>query len=586
MARKSRKNLPQNTPIAANEIKYTAWGYARISNDGERSEDSIESQTAIIQDYVSDRSDIELQTVITDLGFSGTNFLRPGFAELMDGIQSNKVQCVVVKDLSRVGRTYIEVGEFLFDTLPAHKVRFISVNDQYDSFADDAARKKLLILFKNLVNHMYSKDLGVKIRSSHALKQQKGELLGALPPYGFMFTTEGGGKRLKIEPESAEVVKLIFDMREQGNSLIKITQHLNQQSILPPRKHSQKLGYSYNEKDGGTHLWQSSTVSKILRNIAHIGHQAQGKCERNGRQAKRKPQSEWIIHENAHPAIIDKAQFDTVQKLMDEAAEIRKKKRTDADKLDENIYIGKLFCSRCGGAVSRQFSHTRELGHRYRVLCRACGHDLRQSHGVKKLPVFWLDKLEEIIVVVLQKQIDACLEISDVIAKVTESKAISSKRHDLKNELSRFLRSSKKADDMLATAYTHHLAGILDSHEFELARTQFEQDKKVAETKIAQLAKEADGYDIEKVQQNAFIANFQRFNGFAELDKELVSTLIKRIEITPQSNEVHIIFNFMDEFEELSKIIAESEVLNETGKVSSKEHKVSQKESGVSADVR
>jgi DNA invertase Pin-like site-specific DNA recombinase len=226
MPRKSRKAfLQEQQPTPVEEFKCATWGYARISNDGDKSEDSIESQTAIIQDYVTDKSDLDLRGVVKDWGFSGTNFDRPGYAELLAGIIAGEVQCVVVKDLSRLGRTYIEVGELLFDTFPAHNIRFISVNDNYDSFADDAARKKLLILFKNLVNHMYSKDMGEKIRSSFVLKQQKGELLGSMSPYGFLFTTEGGGKRLAIEPESAKIVKLIFNMRERGDSMIKIVRY-------------------------------------------------------------------------------------------------------------------------------------------------------------------------------------------------------------------------------------------------------------------------------------------------------------------------------------------------------------------------
>ena len=561
MARKSRKDLSQNPTTVPKEVKYDAWGYTRISNDGERSEDSIESQTAIIKDYVSDKADIDLQNVITDLGFSGTDFLRPGYAELMCGIQDGKVQCVIVKDLSRVGRTYIEVGEFLFDTLPSYNVRFISVNDQYDSFADDAARKKLLILFKNLVNHMYSKDLGVKIRSSHALMQQRGEILGCLPPYGYLFTKESGKKGLKVDPDAVETVKLIFSMREQGYSLQKIAHHLNESGVLSPRNHLHRTGYLTNDKDSKTILWTGGTIGNIARNEAYIGTLVQSKRERRGRDVRYKSPSEWIIHENAHPSIIDKAQFDIVQKLLDEAAEIRKKKRTD--ELDENIYRGKLFCSRCGKAVARQFSHTREAGHRYRVLCRVCGHDIRQSLGLKKLPVFWLDKLEEIIVVVLQKQIDACLEIGELITAASNSKAIINKRHSLESELSRLNRESKKADEMLAIAYTHHLAGILDSYEFDLAREKFEQDKKAAEAKTLQASQEAAGYDIEKAKQNAFLTNFRRYNGFTKLDKGIVNALIHRIEISPQSNDVHIILNFMDEFEELNKLVEESGVLTD-----------------------
>ena len=559
MARKSRKNQEQNVTETPKTVAYAAWGYTRISNNGDRSEDSIESQRDIIEDYVSDKADIGLQNVIADLGFSGTDFLRPGYGELMAGIEKGLVQCVIVKDLSRVGRTYIEVGEVLFDTLPAYHVRFISVTDNYDSFADDAARKKLLILFKNLVNHMYSKDLGVKIRASRVLMQQRGEIIGCLPPYGYLFTKENGKRSLKVDPVASETVRLMFDMREQGYSLSKIANHLNDKGILSSRNHLYEIGYLTNEKDAERILWAGGGIGSILRNEVYIGNLVQNKTERRGRNVSYKPQKEWIVHENAHTAIIDKAQFDAVQKLLDEAGAIRKKKRTD--ELDENIYRGKLICARCGKAAARQFSHTRELGHRYRVLCRHCGRDIRQSQGLKKLPVFWLDQLEEIIADVLQKQIDACMEIGELVSAASKSKAILSKRQGLEAELAKLRGTSKKADEMLATAYTHHLAGILDSREFDLAREKFEKDKSMADARILLLAKEAEGYDIEKVQQNAFLTNFRKFNGFTKLDKEIVTALIQRIEITPQTNDVHIILNYMDEFKELNCFLAESGVL-------------------------
>jgi len=531
----------------------------RISNDGIKADDSIEGQTALIQDYVSDKPDLDLQNIITDIGFSGTDFIRPGYAELLDAIQQGKVQCVIVKDLSRLGREYIEVGELLFDTFPTYNIRFLSVNDQYDSFADDAGRKKLMILFKNLVNHMYSKDLGVKIRSSHALKQQKGELIGGYPPYGYVFTDEGGRKHLKIEPEAAKVVKLMFDMREQGNSLYQIANYLNQNGIPSPRCHLHKLGYLPNLIDTKKYLWLSGGIKKILSNIAHLGHQAQGKIEVSGNKSREKPQSEWIIHENTHPALIDKTQFDIVQKLLDESSEKYGKKRDGL--FDEYIYSGKLFCSRCTRAMLRQFSHSKGTRNHYRLLCRTCGPELRHSLGLKILPSLLLDKLEEIITVALQNQIDVCLDINELIVEASKSKTIVNKRHTLISEQNRLQHESKKADDMLASAYTHLLADLLDSREFNIAREKFERDKKVAESRIEQIHIELANYDIEKANENAFLVNFQRFNGFKKLDREIINALIKRIEIDPLTRDVHIVLNYMDELDELNNMVEESGVL-------------------------
>ena len=563
MARKSRKNLTLMEYEVPKAVNYATWGYARISNDGERSEDSIESQTAIIQDYVSDKPDIDLHGVIKDVGYSGTNFDRPGYVELLGGIKRSDIQCVIVKDLSRVGRTYIEVGELLFDTFPAYNVRFISINDNYDSFADDAVRKKLIILFKNLVNHLYSKDLGVKIKLAHALKQKKGELLGALPPYGYLFTTESGKKRLKIEPESAKIVKMIFDMRTCGDSMIKIADYLNRNGILAPRNHYYHLGVLTHEKDAKKSLWQNNYIGNLLRNEVYIGNQVQGKYERRGKKFDVKPKLEWIIHENAHPAIIDKNQFNAVQKLLDEAGEKFKK---HGNKLDENILVGKVFCSRCEKAMKRQYYHRskkNKSGTQYRYECRACGAEIRYTTGIEQVPQIAFELIEETIISSLQGHMKSCVSLDTLIDDVANSAAIIQKRHRLTAELNKFQRDNKKADDMLAAAYTHHLAGLLDSQEFALAREKFERDKRTAETGAECASRELSAYDLEKARHNAFLENFRHFKGFSRLDKSFVNTLIQRIDICPLTKEINIIWNFMDEFEQLNKLVEESEVLND-----------------------
>jgi DNA invertase Pin-like site-specific DNA recombinase len=563
MARKSRKN-PQMATEAPQIVKYAAWGYARISVDGERSEDSIESQTAIIQDYANGKSDIDLRGVITDLGFTGRDFDRPGYIELMDGVKSGGVQCIVVKDLSRLGRTYIEVGELLFDILPSYNVRFISVNDRYNSFADDAVRKKLLILFKNLVNDMYSRDMGVKIKSSFALKQQKGELLGSLPPYGYLFTTENGGKHLKIEPESAEIVKLIYDLRAQGNSMVMITDYLNRNGIPAPRNHYYRMGVLRSERDSKKILWQNSYIGQLLRNEVYTGRQIQSKYNRNGKRFTEKPRGEWIIHEDAHPAIIDKEQFDAVQVLLGEAGEKFKKL---GNKLDDNIFVGKMFCARCGKALKRQHKSSKNKKtakpNKYSYICRDCATEFRHTMGLDKIPHFPLEKVEEVITATIQRYMDAFVNIDALLEDIANSAAINRKQQNLTAELSKYRRESKKAEDMLSSAYTHHLAGLLDSREFELARVKFEREKQTAEAGADRVTQELAGYDVENARQNAFLENFRRFRGFSELNRAAIDILILRITIEPLTNIIDITLNFMEDFEKLNKLVEESGVISD-----------------------
>ena len=261
---------------------------ARISNDSEKADDSIENQIALCKQFIhgsSSNNEFAYGGTFTDLGYSGTDFDRPGYTHMMAGILSGDVKCVVVKDLSRLGRTYIEVGELLFDTFVQYGVRFVSVNDNYDSFADDAGRKKLLILFKNLVNHMYSRDLGKKIKSAHDTKKCRGEPAGQAP-YGYRIDKKT--RRLEIVPEAAEIVKMIFNMRLRGDSISSISKHMNRMGIPSPQQRRYELGEISHEKFSGRVLWVETLVSKLLHNETYTGSLFQGKYSKRALQAIKK----------------------------------------------------------------------------------------------------------------------------------------------------------------------------------------------------------------------------------------------------------------------------------------------------------
>lgn len=556
MARKSRFAPQPQESQQIKAIMTEAWIYGRISNENERSEDSIDNQIEIAKAYINEKNDLTLGGVFTDLGFSGTNFERPGYCDMLAGILRKQIHCVVVKDLSRLGRTYIEVGELLFDTFVEHNVRFVSVNDRYDSFADDAGRKKLLILFKNLVNHMYSKDLGKKIRSSFEMKQKKGELLGCVPPYGYMYTTEGGGKHLQIEPEAAKIVKLIFDMRLRGDSTIKITEYLNSNNIPNPRAHYNQLGITSNSKYLSDAIWGNSYICNLLVNEVYIGDQIQGKHERHGKKVRTRPKEEWVVHKDAHPAIVSREQFDAVQALIAEASEKYKKR---GNTLDKNIYVGKIFCSRCGRAVIRQY-HESKGRYKYIYQCRSCRNELSRTLGVGTIKTLPLEALENTVRSVIEKQINICLDMKLLLADISASESIVSKRQTLLNERSRYQKDATRAEEMLSAAYTHHLQGILDENEFALARLKFERDKQNAEVGFARAEQALKEYDIDTVQKNEGLISFSNFKGFTTIDETILDALVNKIIVTPVSNDVEVVLNFKDSFDKLDRLVAESEV--------------------------
>jgi DNA invertase Pin-like site-specific DNA recombinase len=314
MARKSRKNI-NTDDITKTAATYKSWVYARISNDSDNAGESIENQIAICKDYIHADFELTFGGVFKDLGFSGTNFDRPGYLDMMEGILRGDVSCIVVKDLSRLGRTYIDVGELLFDTFVRLGIRFVSVNDDYDSFADNAGRKKLLILFKNLINHMYSRDVGKKIKAVHDLKKDKGEPAGQAP-FGYKIA----GRKLEIDAGAAKTVKMIFDMRLEGDSILGIARHLNRSKIPSPQQRRYQLGEISHENFSKRIVWSGTLISRMLCNETYTGALIQGKYDCSGKTAKLLPKDKWIVHENMHDAIISKEQFEEVSKLIQKSA--------------------------------------------------------------------------------------------------------------------------------------------------------------------------------------------------------------------------------------------------------------------------
>lgn len=555
MARKSRKNIQQeNQALGSVATTSPAWVYARISKDSDKAEDSIDNQMAICHEYINNNNELVHAGAFTDLGYTGTDFDRPGYSEMIAGILCGDVKCVVVKDLSRLGRTYIEVGELLFDTFVQYGIRFVSVNDRYDSFADDAGRKKLLILFKNLVNHMYSKDLGKKIRSAHAAKKQRGELAG-VPPYGYKRGEDG--KTLALDGDAAEIVKRVFDLRIIGESASSISQMLTREGIPSPQSRRYQLGEISHEKYSGRIVWNVGMISKMLKNEAYAGVVVQNKYNCNGKRHMMLPEDQWVRHEGKHQPIISREQFDEVQKLMRESAE--KYKRGKSDPYPENKYTGKIYCTRCGHAALREDGGAKgRIKFYYR--CRHCNYDLRSELGLSKTRRLSLVLLDELVIATIRKYMDALVRFDDLNEMLSVHDPLKEKRTQLMRDRGKQEKTINGYEQTLSAAYTHHLGGLLDLREYELVRKQVENEKMQAEVRLSKLKKEQLRYDNKALLENPWLVKYREFRSCNTPTKEMVQSLIKRVNLTPLTNDVEIEFNFIDELAELQHILFESEV--------------------------
>ena len=301
--------------------KYKACIYTRLSkDDGDKPEsDSIANQKALIRDYLKGHPEIEIVSEKADDGFSGVNFERPGFKEMMDGIRNGQVDCVVVKDLSRFGRNYIEAGNYIERVFPFIGVRFIAINDSYDSI-DKNQSDSLIIPFKNLINDAYCKDISVKIRTQLEIKRKKGEFIGAFAVYGYLKDPENHNK-LVVDTYASEVVRAIFRWKAEGLSQGDIADRLNSQGVLCPMEYKLSLGMKVrtNFRTEKKALWSWSSVSRILSNEVYTGVLVQGKVSTPNYKVKKhveKDESEWVRVEQAHEAIIDPDVFRVTQELM------------------------------------------------------------------------------------------------------------------------------------------------------------------------------------------------------------------------------------------------------------------------------
>ena len=527
------------------------WIYARISNENDHAEASIDNQIAICKDYINTNNDLTFGGVFADLGYSGTSIKRPEYSDMIAEILCGKVKCVIVKDLSRLGRAYIEVGELLFDTFVRHGIRFISVNENYDSFADDAGRKKLFVLLKNLINHMYSLDLSKKIKATFELKKQQGEPLG-LSPYGYRRSDDK--KRFELDSDAAEIVRMIFNMRLQNESANYIAKHLNQNKILSPQHYRYQMSKITPKKSSEPTIWTMNAVNRILHNETYTGSLIYGKYNYNGKKQTKLPKEQWIIKENAHPSIVSKEQFDAVSQLIQKST--IKYKRKNQSALLENHYLGKIFCSRCEKTVTRCENRQGD-GVDFYYICRYCNDKVKDKNRLKRALTMPLSKLDTIVMETLCKCMNMLPQFENLIEALSKSDLLRQKNASITRDRAELEKTINNYEKTLVKAYTHHLSDVLDLRDYTLVRDKIASDKLKTEAQLAQIIKEQEKYDLHHVLNNQWLEKYSEFRDYKILTKEMIETFVGRISLTPLTNEVNIELNYMESFKELRQLMQE-----------------------------
>lgn len=349
--------------------------YARLSVAGGLTQsDSISSQQMLMRNYIQGREEFFLVKEYQDDGVSGTRFDRRAFDSLLGEVRKGSINCIIVKDFSRFGRDHVEVGNYLEKIFPFLGVRFISINDGYDSFDGECADKKLAVILKNLVNEYVAKDTSLKVASSYITKQEKGEYDGGRVPYGFAFADRRKTKFV-VDEKPAGVVRDIFAWTMQGDSALAIVKRLTERKINPPKAY-QDTGEFYRREKGG-YYWNEFTVNAILKNVAYIGHMALHKWKESkadGIRQYKLDESEWRITRDTHEAVVLEEDFRLVQEIL----RIRKEhyKRCcamgEGTVRPENFLKGKVFCGDCRKLASRMGSNYQRKDGKVRIFRYRC----------------------------------------------------------------------------------------------------------------------------------------------------------------------------------------------------------------------
>ena len=534
---------------------YHTAGYIRLSieDSGKTDGYSLENQEKLVRDFIADQQDMRLYRLYIDNGATGTVFERPAFDEMMQDMKDGKINCIVVKDLSRLGRNYLEAGNYLEQIFPFFRVRFISITDGYDSNSPDVTDESLIIPLKNIINEGYAKDISQKITTSFEARKKQGQFMGKYPVYGYLKDPENKN-HLIVNPETCGIVKRIFQMRDSGMALGAIASQLNEEGIPSPARYLWLKGLSKEERHKDSY-WDRINVKRLLTNKMYLGMLVYGKERTSfakGIKRQRVPESEWKYVPNAHEAIIDQELFDSVQRKLEGAKQdFLNMTGINEDYRPENLFRGRIHCSDCGGAMKMsKFVNTRKDGSidRYAVYecCRRKKlYDLScPQRSIRKAVV---DKtVEEAI----RFHIRTFLDTEQVIAKLNRSPKGRAAASDIQNHIREKQRRISKIERLSTGIYEDYREGILNEEEYLAIRSQYGEEKEglLKEVDALMLAETEHEADYHSTGSLADIV--RKYAEFPELNREIVEAFIADIRVHTDSH-LTITFAFEDEFQRL-----------------------------------
>ena len=519
--------------------------YCRLSSeDGDNAEsDSISNQKEIIEFFLKKEENIEIIDYYADDGYSGTTFNRPEFKRMFNALVNGDINTVIVKDLSRFGRNYIEVGNYIEQIFPLYNIRFIAINDNVDSFKDPKSVNNVIVPFKNLMNDEYARDISNKVRSVLMTKSLNGEWVGGTCPYGYKKNPENI-HQLIIDEEEAPVVRKIFNMALNGDGHIKIAKFLNDNGILcrkeVQRRKKYKLSMNPEEVEAIYH-WSTSTIGKMVTSEIYIGNlvwNRTGSISYKDHRQIYRPKSEWVIVEGTHEGIVSKDDFDKIQKIIEE----RNHKKKKPEKL--TIYKYKIKCADCGRSMCKM-EDTRDGRICSNFYCR----NYKTTSGKCTPHKIRTADLDSTVIETILMQIKSVLNIEKTIKKIKENKNITNKE-EYEYKISKLQNDIEKYKKLKKSSYEDWKLNKITKDEFINYSNDYEQSIENINNEIQVYERKIE-ISLKDIKEDEYwIEHFRRNKKIKSLTREVIEDLIECIYVHEGGN-LTIKFKYQDEYERL-----------------------------------
>lgn len=527
---------------------YRAAIYVRLSKeDGDKEEsDSIVNQKELIRAFLADKPEICISGEFVDDGYSGADFELPSFKRMVSQLEAGQIDCVVVKDLSRFGRNFVEAGRYIDQIFPTMGIRFIAVNDHYDSINGRTSSDRILIPFKNLINDAFCRDISIKVRSQLEIKRKKGDFIGSFAVYGYQKSPEDRHK-LVVDDYAAGVVRDIFRWKLEGASQQRIADRLNERGELSPMEYKRfcglqyKSGFQVNPKA----KWTAVAIGRILRNEFYLGTMVQGKRTTPNHKVKKtivKPSAEWVRVENSHPPIIDREDFFAVEKLLLQDTRVAPN--------EQEVYLlsGLVFCGDCGQNMVRNSVCRKGKTYVY-YMCgnnrtnRACS-----SHRIS-------DKLlEESVFLSLKQHIDNIVDMERIFVYLetlpyhqADVEKVDRQRIKRQEEAARYSR-------LKTSLYESLTDGLMDKAEYLEMKAIYDEKLREAQAAEAKLREEMEGLLSSRPANTFWIERFKQYRNLDRLTRRMAVSLIERIDVYEDCRVV-IRFKYQDSYERALAVI-------------------------------